>query len=85
MEDGEDSDSPADVLGVFSEHKQAPGCRTYEDVVHDPLVGSGHGTQLLGQREGKQEVVTRQEQLGALLEPSIRSVSLALGAVPIAA
>jgi len=43
MEDGENSDTAADVLWIGSEREQALGSSTDEDAVYEPLIRSGQG------------------------------------------
>ena len=85
MEDGEEADLGAEVLGIGGDLAQGAGRGAEEQVVERALVLQGEGGDLGGQREDDVVVLAVEQFVAALGEPGGAGRALALGAVAVAA
>jgi len=84
MQDGEDRGAGAELLGIGRDAEQRLSRGAQERIVHRALVRASDGPKLLGQREGNEEVRTRQEPSPVEIKPASGLLSMALGAVAVA-
>ena len=84
MEDGDDADAGAEVLGVGGDREGGLGGCLHEQVVDHGLVLIGDAAQLRRQGVNHMKILDRQQFGLALGEPPARGSALALWAVPVA-
>ena len=80
-----EADLGAEMFGIASDFEEGFGAGLQQEVVQDLLVLPGERCQLMGQGEDNMNVRRRQKFLATCLEPTVASVGLALGAVPVTA
>ena len=85
MQHAEQPNVGAQMLGVASDLKECGGTGAEEQVVEQPLVLQHQSRQIMRQREDDVEVGHRQQLGRARGQPSVASVRLSLGTVPVAA
>ena len=85
VENGEEADVGAEVLGIASDGEQRLGRGAEQDVVDDLRVVEGEGGDRFRQREDDMEVLDGQQVSVALLEPAGPRQGLAFGAMAVAA
>ena len=85
VEHGEETGPGAEVVGIGGEFQQRLGRGAHEHAVDEFLVRSGEGAKLSGEREGRQEVGTREQLRSSVLEPGSSLSAMTLGTVPAAA
>ena len=85
MQDGEEADRGAEVLGVGGDLAQGAGCGAEEQGVECALVLQGDRGDRGGQREDDMEILAVQQFVPALGDPGGAGGALALGAVAVAA
>jgi hypothetical protein len=85
MQHAEEADLRPEMLGITRDFEQGFGTGTKQEAVEELLVLQSEGRQPM--REGEDEVGVRggQDFPAARLDPTVASVGLALGAVPITA
>src|SRR4030095_9264365 len=75
----------AQPLWIGAEFLNACGRSIEQQSVTEFLMGAGPCAQLRRQRESQQEIGARQQATTLLFQPSLGSLALALGTVPVAA
>ena len=85
VQDGEEPNLDAEMLGVGSHFEQRGGAALEQQREQPPLILPHQRHERVRYAEDQMEVARRQEFLLALREPLLASVGLALGAVPVAA
>ena len=85
VEDGDESDVCAEVLGIGSELFEGLGSGVEEDTVEGALVSQGEGSELLRQGEDDVEVRGWQQVLFPVQDPSLSGEELTGGAMPVSA
>jgi hypothetical protein len=85
VEDGEETDFGAQMLGIAGNREEGFGGGAGEDIVDHFFVMEGDGGERLGDGEDHVEILHGQQLGGAPLEPLGARRPLALGAVPVAA
>ena len=80
VENGEDGQLTADILGIAAEFHKRPGRRAHEDGVELLLVFTHNAPQPLRQCAGDMEVWYGKEFLSPLVQPSARIRGMAFGA-----
>src|SRR5260370_8108911 len=85
MQDAEESDLSAEMLGVSGDLEQRLGAEAEQQTIHHFLVLQGQRPQLVWERENHVGVWRGQQFGTARVEPAVARVALALGAMPVAA
>lgn len=85
MHNRENADLPSNVVGIESELHEGVGCRLAERIEKDFLVSPDQLTKLPGEGKDQVKIEDRQEGLPALLDPLPSVLSMAFGAVAVAA
>jgi hypothetical protein len=85
MQDGQDTDQPADIVRVCRELDQGVGGGLHEEGVQSLLVTPDDVAKFLGQGEDDVKVGYGQEFLTAFVEPSLDVIAMALGATAVSA
>ena len=85
VEHTEETGLGAEVLGIGSDGQESLRGGAKQDVIDDLLILQSEGGHLLGQSEDYVEIGDRQQLGLPLLEPFLTSLTLAFGAVPVAA
>src|SRR3984893_2243135 len=85
VEHTEETDLGAEMLGIASDLEEGFGTGLQQQMVQDFLVLQSERRQLMGQGEDNMNVTRRQKFLATCFKPTVASVGLTLGAVPVAA
>ncbi len=85
MEDAEEANLRAQVLGVGRDFEERRSAGVEEQAVEEALVLIGEWSQWVRQRKDHMNVTNGEEFLTPLGQPAVAGPSLALGAVPVSA